>query len=75
MKVVDLIKISKEMLKMLHENGINVSDYKHLPMLAEYQEMKERGDKTSYIVFFLSKKYEICERMVYKVLKRLLKEC
>ena len=75
MKVVELLKIGGEMLKLLHENGISVSDYEYLPLLADYQRMKDSGDKTSYVVFVLSRRYGMCERKVYKVLKRLLKEC
>lgn len=75
MKVVELLKICGEMLKTLHENGISIDDYKHLPMLFDFQSMKECGDKTSYIVLVLSRKYNICERKVYKVLNKLLKDC
>ena len=75
MKVVDLLKISRDLLKLLHENGISVGDYLYLPLLADYQQMKCSGDKTSYIVLMLSKKYEMCERKVYKLLNKLLKDC
>lgn len=34
MKVVDLLKISRDLLKLLHENGISVGDYLYLPLLA-----------------------------------------
>lgn len=66
MKVVDLLKISRDLLKLLHENGISVGDYLYLPLLADYQEMKCSGDKTSYIVLMLSKKYEMCENEAFE---------
>lgn len=69
------MKISEELLKMLHENGIAIGDYQYIPLISDYQAMKSNGDKTSYIVLVLSRKYGICERKVYKVLKRLLKDC
>ena len=75
MKIVELLKISSELLKMLHENGIGIEDYKYIPMLRDYYEMKERGEKTTYSVMKLSEKYSICERKVYKLLKRLYRNC
>lgn len=75
MRRVDLVKFSGEILKRLHENGICIKDYQHIPMLAEYERMKSGGNKTTYIVAHLSEKYDISERKVYKVLSRLLKDC
>ena len=75
MKAIELVKISSPMMKMLHENGISIDDYKHLPMLQDFHDMKNGGDKTTYIVATLAEKYKICERKVYKLLKRLLKDC
>lgn len=75
MKVVELLKFGREMLKMLHENGIRMADYTYVPMITDYLDMKERSIKTTYIIARLSRKYGMCERKVYKVLKRLLKEC
>lgn len=75
MKVVELLKIGFEILKVLHENGINIEDYLYLPLLADFMDMKDSGDKTTYAVTFLAEKYNICERKVYKIIKRLLKDC
>ena len=75
MKVLDLVKISSESMKMLHENGISVEDYKHLPMLEEYRQMKSIGDKTTYIVSALSDRYGISERKIYKLLHVFMKDC
>ena len=62
-------------MKMLHENGISVEDYKHLPMLEEYRQMKSIGDKTTYIVSALSDRYGISERKIYKLLHVFMKDC
>ena len=75
MKVLELLKISCEMMKMLHKSGISIDDYKYLPMLKDFEKMKECGEKTTYIVIILSEKYNICQRKVYKVLKRLFADC
>lgn len=75
MKVIDLVKFSGEMLKRLHENGINVEDYELLPMLADYERMKGEGGKTTYAVAVLAEKYGLSERKIYKVLARMQKDC
>ena len=75
MKVGELLKIGGEMLKILHDNGISIDDYKYLPLFEDFHVMKEQGDKTTYIVTVLSEKYDVCERKVYKLLQRLLKDC
>lgn len=66
---------SSEMLKRLHECGIRIDDYKYLPMLVEYEDMMLSGDKKTYVVAYLSDKYGLCERKVYKVISRLMKDC
>ena len=68
MKVKELIKIGKEIMKMLHERGIKMEDYQYLPMVEELDMMKEMGHKTTYIIAHLAQKYGICERKVYKII-------
>lgn len=75
MKVVELLSVSEKLIKALHENGIKTEDVHHLPLYQEYLLLKGDGHKTTYIVSHLSDKYKICERKVYKVLKRLETEC
>ena len=75
MKVKDLVKIGKEIMKMLHERGINMEYYRHLPMIEEFDVMKDMGHKTTYIVAHLSEKYGICERKIYKIIGKMMTDC
>lgn len=75
MKVKDLVKIGKEIMKMLHERGINMEYYQHLPMVEEFDVMKDMGHKTTYIVAHLSEKYGICERKIYKIIGKMMTDC
>lgn len=75
MKVVELLNMCAEMMKRLHENGIVMEDYQFLPLLVDYQRMKEEGEKTTYAVAVLSEKYKICERRVYKLISIFMKDC
>lgn len=75
MKVKELVKIGKEIMKMLHERGIKMEDYTHLPMVEEFDIMKDMGHKTTYIIAYLSEKYGICERKVYKIIGKMILDC
>ena len=75
MKAKELIKIGKEMMKMLHERGIKMEDYQHLAMTEEFDVMKKLGHKTTYIIAYLAEKYGICERKVYKIIGKMAMDC
>lgn len=75
MKVKDLVKIGKEIMKMLHKRGINMEYYQHLPIVEEFDVMKDKGHKTTYIVAHLSEKYGICERKIYKIIGKMMMDC
>ena len=75
MKVKELVFFGKEIMKMLHERGIGIDYYQHLPMVKEFDAMKNMGHKTTYIVAFLSEKYGICERKVYKIVGKMSVDC
>ena len=75
MKVKELIFIGKEIMKMLHERGIAMDYYQHLPMVTEFDIMRNMGHKTTYIVAFLAEKYGICERKVYKIVGKMIMDC
>ena len=75
MKVKELIKIGNELMKMLHERGITMDYYQHLPMIKEFDIMKDMGHKTTYIIAHLSEKYDICERKVYKIVGKMEMNC
>lgn len=75
MKVKELIKIGNVIMKSLHECGIKMEDYQHLPMVEEFDVMKGLGHKTTYIVAHLSEKYGICERKVYKIIGLMSVDC
>ena len=71
MKVYEIMFLMPELLKVLYECGIKSEDYKWIEMYRKYLDMKAMGHKTSYTVAVLSEEYKICERKVYKVLKKM----
>ncbi len=75
MKVYEILSLAPEMLKTLHESGIKPDDYKYINLYHEYREIKKHGNKTVYAVAVLSSRYGICERKVYKILRRMETDC
>ncbi len=75
MKVVEILKLGSEILKVLQESCIKVDDYKYVEMYEEYKEIVECGGKSSYAVAVLAEKYGISERKVYYLLQKLSKDC
>jgi hypothetical protein len=71
MKVVELIKISKETLKMMSDCGIKIGDWQHVKMYEEYLAMRVRREKFRYMMAYLAEKYKLSESSVKRILKRL----
>ena len=65
----ELITINAPLLKKLHENGITISAYKHIPLYEKYLEMVKEGEKITYIVATLSSLFEVGERTVYRLIE------
>lgn len=60
---------------MLIRLGIKQDDVRYIDLYSEFEEMKNKGEKTTYAVLYLPNKYSICERKVYDVIKRFGKCC
>lgn len=74
MKIVELIKISTETLKMMSNSGIKTGDWQHVKMYEEYLDMRSKCEKFRYIMAFLAEKYRLSESSVKRIVKRLSSE-
>lgn len=75
MKVVELLKIGGEMLKLLSKNEVNVNDWRYIGMYEEFQNMRNLGIKYREAVRMLSKDYKIGRATVERIISRLDSEC
>ena len=75
MKVIEILKMGRNFLEVLHNSCIKMEDWKYIELFEEYTRMIEEGAKSSYVVALLSEKYEVCERKVYYIIKRLSQDC
>ena len=75
MKIIEIVKINRELLKNLHTAGVRIEDAKYIDLYADYRRMLANGDKVSYIVIVLSNKYAVSERKVYSLIKHFQSDC
>ncbi|VEH16664.1 Uncharacterised protein [Segatella oris] len=75
MKIIDILKFNRELIKRLREAGIRLKDEQYIALYNDYTELRLRGEKVSYIVLVLSTRYAVSERTVYSLIKRMNREC
>lgn len=75
MTVYEILNFNRELINRLCKIGFRPDDCRYIDLYSDYERMKEEGEKVTYIVNFLSSKYEVSERKVYEVIKRFGKHC
>jgi hypothetical protein len=55
--------------------AIRLEDSRYVELYNGYRKMLPKGEKVTYIVACLTEKYNVCERKVYYLVKRLNGEC
>ena len=74
MKVVELVKIGGEMLKLMSFNEVNRDDWRFISMHEEFLNMRNLGVKYREATRMLSEDYGISRATVERVVSRLDKE-
>lgn len=75
MKIIELLKISTEALKLMSENGIYVDDYKYIDAYEQFLRMRMFGIKYRAAIAILAEERSIGERTLQRAFKRLSREC
>lgn len=75
MKIIEVLKFNRELIKRLKIAGIRLEDEAFVDLYTEYTTLLEHGEKVSYIVALLSAKYAVSERKVYALIKRFQSDC
>lgn len=74
MKVVEFLKIGRELLKLMSSFDLRCDDWKHIELYDEYAVMRSQGEKVDYILSVLSGKYKLSESTVKRIVRRFSKE-
>lgn len=75
MKIIEVLKFNRELIKRLKIAGIRLEDEEFVDLYTDYTTLLNRGEKVSYIVARLSEKYAVSERKVYTLIKRFKSDC
>lgn len=75
MKVVELLKLSGEVLKLMSKNDIMRDDYRYVSLYEQYQTMRSNKMKHHASVAMLSEEYKISIRTVERIISRLRRDC
>lgn len=75
MTAFEILNFNRELLMRMLMLGLKPEDCKYLEMYAEFDQMRRNGEKVTYAVSALSAKYNMSERGMYKIIKRLSKDC
>lgn len=70
MTVYEFLKVNETFLKYLCSNLPSLQLIGYLELYNDYLELKKRGEKVSYIVAILADKYNVTERLIYKITKQ-----
>ena len=74
MKAVEILRIGKELLKVMSTFDLRRDDYLHLELYEEYLKMRSEGEKVDYVLYFLSRKYKVSESTIKRIVRRLSNE-
>lgn len=75
MKVIEILKLNRELLKICRDVGIRLDDVQYIELYNDYNRLLAAGEKVSYIVAVLAERYAVSERKVYALIKRLQSDC
>ncbi len=74
MKAIEIVKICRDILKMLSKSDINVRDWRYVDMYNDYHELKRTGLKIRSVAQELADRYDISVCTVFRTIKKFEKE-
>lgn len=75
MKMIELLKIAAEMLKLMSKNEVKRDDWRFVPLYEEFQEMRDKGVKYREAVRMLAEDYRVSRATVERAIRRLERDC
>lgn len=75
MEVAEIVRIGRELLKLMSENEVKIDDWKYLKMYEEYKRMRSNRIKYRFAISELAAVYSISKSKVERIIRRLSKVC
>jgi hypothetical protein len=74
MKVYEAIQLCKPFIDSLKNYNIKVDYIKHMDLYNDFTRLKDEGHKITYISSYLAGVYNVSERTVYAIVKKMEEE-
>jgi hypothetical protein len=74
MKAINLLKIGRELLKMMSLCELRVNDVMYIELYADYVKARSEHEKHAIVIMELAEKYGISESSVKRIIGRFDKE-
>ena len=74
MRIVEFIKIGRELLKIMSKYDVKLDDWMYVDMYEEYKEMRAKGFKYKFVIMQLSLTHSISKSKVERIIRRLDKD-
>lgn len=75
MKVVELLKLGSEMLKLMSKHDVSRDDWRFVTMYEEFLEMRSKGVKYREAVRMLAIDYNVSRATIERAIRRLEGDC
>lgn len=69
-----LAKINKESLKLMSEIGLDIDDWRYVPMIDQYHNMDSLNISRKNIYAVLSEEYHVSVSSVKRIIRRMLRQ-
>ena len=73
MEIVEIVRIGRELLKLLSENDVKLEDWKYLKMFEEYKRRRANKVKYRFAVMELAMAHNLSKSKVERIIRRLSK--
>ena len=67
----DALKLAESVLSTLQRNAINANDVQYLECYEELTRMEREGHKKTFIVAYLSERFNLNEATLYRIARRM----
>lgn len=72
MTIYKILQIHKSLLETLNKLGITrTEEVNHTAIYQDYSEYMKKGNKVSYVTLKLAEKYNLSQRTIYSIVKKL----
>ena len=75
MKLVELLKMNRGLLRFLADNDARMDDWQYVAIYERFMQMRSEGVKYSVAMDELAADYKISRATIERVIRRLQKDC